>query len=863
MKTKMQKIVSGVMALGMLFCVGTTTTGCQKATKDSIVLMAEEMEGLFNPFYATSGADMEVVGMTQLSMLSTDDNGSPVAGDDEATVVKAFDVAESEKQTVYTFVLKNGLKYSDGVPLTMNDVMFNLYEYLDPVYTGSTTLYSVDIVGLSQYRLQQNGNNDNATKELETKAAVLAQNRINELVNLYEKIGKTTSTGTSYEAEEDEMRAAILSSSYTPSKGYKESVSEETLTDDEYRQQLLEDYEFTLKTFKEELQSDYKAAKESYDLNEKPYSEWASKLSNDVFKFFLYEGYITPKYEEIEGKKDLTKILSFDGETYVTNYSTEEAAIQRVYGDKVTYELNAVLTQWGTAGTLKTQYTAKATDILLQQNKKDDGSLNFPNISGIVSLGHTTTTSSVSVGGTTYRVAHEHNSDGTPVAADEYDVLQITINGVDPKAIYNFGFGVAPVHYYTADADHPNGRTVDIANNQFGVEWANSDFQTKVIQSQDHVSVPLGAGPYRATNAANEDSTTGAEFWKNNVVYYKANENFMFPVKTEKIRYQVVSPSNALDKLANNEVDFVTPQYRSENYERLESMKKDGYESVSTWQLGYGYIGINAGKVPNVNIRRAIMAAMETSLAVDYYVEGTCMTIDWPMSMQSWAYPFQDDGYTSKLNNHDYATWTGLDGARKKIQKYMNAAGVQAHDSSLNITFTIAGSSISEHPTYGVFKQAAELLNQEFGWGIEVKADSMALTKLSTGSLEVWAAAWGSTIDPDMYQVYHKNSKATSVYAWGYREIKSNSTLYSYENGILDQLSKVIDKARSTTDRATRTADYETAMGYVLDLAIELPVYQRQTLYAYNAKTISGVNTDLKSSYTSPLEKVWELELIG
>ena len=53
---------------------------------------------------------------------------------------------------------------------------------------------------------------------------------------------------------------------------------------------------------------------------------------------------------------------------------------------------------------------------------------------------------------------------------------------------------------------------------------------------------------------------------------------------------------------------------------------------------------------------------------------------------------------------------------------------------------------------------------------------------------------------------------------------------------------------------------YEEAMGIVLDLAVEMPVYQRKTLYAYNTKTIKGLRNEI-NDYTSPLEKIWELEL--
>lgn len=46
--------------------------------KDSIVIMTEELSGLFNPFYATSGTDMDVVGMTQIGMLGTDEKEIPL-----------------------------------------------------------------------------------------------------------------------------------------------------------------------------------------------------------------------------------------------------------------------------------------------------------------------------------------------------------------------------------------------------------------------------------------------------------------------------------------------------------------------------------------------------------------------------------------------------------------------------------------------------------------------------------------------------------------------------------------------------------------------------------------------------------------
>ena len=871
---KVKGALAVVMSCALMAGVVLPLSACS-ARKDSIVIMTEELSGLFNPFYATAGPDMDVVGMTQIGMLSTDSGGNPVAGDDESTVVKDFEYeitgSGDSAKTVYTFVIKNGLKFSDGVPLTMNDVMFNIYEYLDPVYTGSSTMYSIDIEGLSQYRTQQNlSDNDETELLISQRAAANAQLRILEMVDIYETNGRQGgSSSTSFNLNEEGMRNAINNwmVSEGVSDGYKDAVATEseqaTWTDADYRNQLLEDYQTTLDTFHEELEGDWIAALESYDTTTAPYNAWKEELENDVFKFFLYEGYINPVYKQVNGRDDKTVIEKFENTSIVNNYTTREAAIERVYSDTVTTGLNAILTSWGTAGTLQTLYAADATGIILRNNLGDDGQLRFPNISGVVSLGHTTNTASVNVNGTTYNVAHDHNTDGTPVNSDEYDVLQITVNGTDPKAIYNFGFTVAPAHYYTADAEHPDGRTIDIANNQFGVEYASNDFQQNVIQSQQHVEVPVGAGPYAATDADNSSNPSGASFWSSNIVYFKANENFMFDVKAEKLRMQVVSSSDAIDVLESGAVDYVVPQFTKDNADRLTALEGDGFKSLDTWQLGYGYIGINAGKVPDINVRKAIMSAMNISLATSFYQAGTCVTINWPMSRVSWAYPFQDDGNTSKLNGHDYTQWTGEADARKKIEDFTNAAnnGAGATEADKTITFTIAGASITEHPCYNVFRQAQEILN-DMGWNIELKADSQALTKLATGSLEVWAAAWGSTVDPDMYQVYHMNSTATSTYAWGYREIKANTTLYSTEYAIIRQLSDIIDQARESMDQEVRKPLYEKAMGLVLDLAVELPVYQRQELFAYNSNTVRGFNEDV-NPYSSPLEKVWELELVA
>ena len=842
------------MLLGTVALFGCDNTTSGSAEKpDAFVVMTENLDGLFNPFFATSANDSTIVAMTQLGMLTTGyENGEVTVayGDGEAVVVKDYSVVhnDSNDTTVYTFVIKNGIQFSDGHPLTIEDVIFNMYVYLDPVYTGSSTMYSTDIVGLKDYRTQTSGSGNNTDGALATAANNRANDRIKELINLYMKTGKTQTPGA-YSASYEQMVAAI--STHVLSNGYKKAVSANPSS--VTNAQLLADYELTLQLFREELEKDFAAAKENF--TEEPYKSHA-EFQDEVFCFMFMEGFVEVKYAKgADGKEDKTKIESLTPLYNTDVVNSKQAAIDYVFNQETENGLNRILTIWATATELLTQYTAQAREVILKENTAG-GKLAIENISGIVSLGHTTDVDSVTIGNTTYTVAHEHNTDGTPVNNNEYDVLEITINGVDPKAIWNFAFAVAPQHYYA------EGYNVDIANNQFGVEFASFDFMRNVIQSARNIKVPMGAGPYKATDRNNSDNPKEDDFFSNNVVYFKRNDNFiMGQPKIEKLRYRVISASNAIAALEEGSVHYISPQYTQYNIDKLNSLKSKGIYQLSTDQLGYGYIGINAGKVPDINIRKAIMCAMDTSLALNYYSVGTAENIYWPMSTVSWAYPTNELGNLDRINNHDYpAVNYNRETAKAKIQQYMDAAGVSAGDKSLSIKFTIAGADLTEHPTYLTFRAAADLLN-EMGWDIEVVPDTQALTKLTTGSLEVWAAAWGTTVDPDMYQVYHKNSTATSTLAWGYREILASPATYPVENKILNDLSEVIDLARETEDREERKEYYREAMGYVLDLAIELPVYQRDVLYAYNSNVIDPASMPSSiNPYTSPLDHIWDIE---
>lgn len=849
-----KRILSLLLCIVMCFSMVSMLAGCKKNNKaDAFVIMTELLDGLFNPFFSTSQTDGTIVSMTQIGMLTSKYVNGQVEvgyGDNEAVVTKDYEIVENDDGTVsYYFVVKNGIKYSDGHPLTMEDILFNYYVYLDPAYTGSSTLYSTKILGLSAYRNQVVGDS-NVEDQIASQAAIRAQARIDELKALFtDNRDLATSGEFGYQAMLDAIKNHTLSEGYKDAL-YKKDGSEATVED------LKADYERTLEMFREELESDYKNASESY--TDAPYKGHAD-FEDPIFCFMFAEGYAKVEYVlGDDGKPDRSQISKTIKE-YPNTIADMKAAIDYVYNDKISRSLDEILTYWATAGNLATMYTAEAKSAILHESMGASGDLLVSNISGIVSLGHTDLAgTTIKVNGTDYTIASGHNADGTPTNDSEYDVLKITIEGIDPKAIWNFSIAIAPQHYY----GEGSSVGVDIANNKFGVVFADYSFMSDIIQSPRNVKLPMGAGAYQVTDSANNTNPSENDFYRDNVVYFKANQYFetlgsgIENAKIEKVRYQVVSSNNAVSALSAGSVHYISPALTALNYDTLSGMKSKGYEMITTDQLGYGYIGVNASKIHDLNLRKAIMCAMNTSLALDYYRTNTAERLFWNMSKVSWAYP---TGADENDNGKDYpqsGAWS-KDAAITNITKYMNLAGVGEGDSQLKVTFTIAGST-TDHPTYKVFRDAAALLN-DLGWEVTVICDSQALTKISTGSLEVWAAAWSSALDPDMYQVYHKDSTATSTKAWGYDWIKKSGS--DEEREILDKMAEKIDLARETNNQAERSALYKEAMGYVLDLAVELPVYQRDVLYAYNANVISSESLpDEVNPYSSPLDRIWEIE---
>ena len=104
-----KKIISLILCLSM--CIGSMAafTGCGKDKKpDAFVIMTDQLDGLFNPFFSTSASDGTIVSMTQIGMLGSKYVNGEVEvayGEDEAVVVKDYDIRKMAiRQLIHSFL---------------------------------------------------------------------------------------------------------------------------------------------------------------------------------------------------------------------------------------------------------------------------------------------------------------------------------------------------------------------------------------------------------------------------------------------------------------------------------------------------------------------------------------------------------------------------------------------------------------------------------------------------------------------------------------------------------------------------------------------------------------------------------------
>ncbi|MDE6558240.1 MAG: hypothetical protein K2K39_03930 [Clostridia bacterium] len=894
----MKKIFKGLICAGLCGLLAVGATGCIKPTVESehrdpetapLRLAIGALDEKFHPLLYTSQNDGTIAGMTQATLMTSNAKGKLAYGDDQPTValdyqevykngsgetIKTSDGIEdvsgvdvgANGSTSYEFLIKNGVKFSDGVDLTVMDVLFNLYVYLDSVYSGSSTIYSTKIEGLTAYRLQNPDADEDAESERNKEAGAKATQRINELLEWI-----------------DSNRSTLI---------IKDENGKLSATGNDALGVHKNDISLILNLYKEELESDWnqlaggwKESYKEYNFTEiwQPYFKieglimdvldpaTGERLKNEdgTYKTTLdtkdeVGGVdISPIVDEINEASSPEKVQQFmrDNEKY-----TEESAkteLQRRYAiaqfyDSYTSDVNGlehILTLTGTASTTWDEF-------LLQEKSTgvDPDQLAVPRISGITVRNTNSPEYGGKFNGKTYDKQH--------------DILRIKVKGADPKAKWNFSFSVAPMHYYSdkahndaAMADYTSGKVYNDTATNFGVACSNSDWFKDVLAESDRTRVPVGAGAYKCSTYNRTGKPTPGTFLYSNTAYFERNEYFTTlgdGVENAKIKYVTYAQQpddKIVELLTTGAIDYGEPNATPANINKLNTgnLKQIDYPTG-----GYGYIGINPQYVPDIEVRRAIMHAIDTSSIFEYYAAGKVNIINRPVSTTSWAYPEGAERYYERITDTDeIINMVTKNGQSEKWFKEVTNGKTKIVDinhNQLTLTFTIAGES-TDHPAYQVLKDAERFLEQ-CGFNISVVTDPQALKNLATGKLTVWAAAWSSSIDPDPYQIYSLDSNASSTKNWN-KEGILNSGLdgqFGEEYRIASELNELIKQGRSTLNQTSRERIYAQCFNKIMDLAVEFPTYQRHDLCVYNSAALDRSSMTKEPSYLmGPIGELWKI----
>ena len=457
--------------------------------------------------------------------------------------------------------------------------------------------------------------------------------------------------------------------------------------------------------------------------------------------------------------------------------------------------------------------------------------------------------------------------------------MTVTLDKVDATAIYQLGVTIAPLHYYGDTAQF------DAANNKFG--FPKGDLSSVRAKTTE----PMGAGPYKFLK------------YEDGVVYFEANENyFMGAPKTKYLNFQqCMSDDDKLNGVITGTIDITDPTFSNDTVDAITKANNgsgvdgDKITTDTVDNLGYGYLGMSAacvnvggepGSDASKNLRKAFATVFSVyrDVAIESYYGERASVINYPISNTSWAAPQPtDDGYkvafSVDVNGNDiYTSGMSADeryaAALQAALGYFEAAGYTVTDGKLTAApagakleyeLQIPADGSGDHPSFMMVSEAKKAL-ETIGMNLIITdlSDSSGLwTGIDAHQVDMWCAAWGATVDPDMYQIYYsdvancKGDLSTGKNPYGGPAQGGSNKMYCIADPELDNL---IMTARESLDQSYRKTMYKACLDIVVDWAVEVPVYQRQNAIIFSTERVnmSTVTPDITTFYKwySEIEKI-------
>ena len=964
-----------VLTFGMVSC--NKKKKKNTTVKDTLVVGYDLFSNKFSPFFSETSYDQDVWSMTQIGLLAADRQGAIIYkgidgetinyngtnytyyGLSNLTVTKVTEGADAG-HVYYDITIRSGDKtvyFSDGQPVTIDDVLFSMYVLSDPTYDGASTFYSLPIKGMQSYRLDLD---QEIIDVLAPKAAAIQA--------AYE------STYEAYDAAIKALEDAFATTYADAIATYKTAIAAadaaydaaveaaEALTDEDAQAAALEAAEVACDNAYDAAET----ARNNTEVGGKKYSVAAEELDaqkqavvvpaytvqpGDIFTQAQYDAFVASiwtvggaalaqdivsycvaKYGSYLADFNNSQVATGMGlwgfgdygvrkattdasvtaeEKKGTAYRTAAGGALYVIDDtaaKPVFELGGHKYVKATGDTTKTIYRITGTHVkngavtavseytgALYVFADEDNFYTSP-LKQKYSLADDANSPTIAVYAANIKAAYGDNfieAAGVEKANGSYDSymqevankwmqaegaeqqggrkianiagitktgansLRIETTKFDAVTVYQLSVAVAPKHYYG------NG-TYNYEQNNFG--FTKGD----LTPVRSKTTAPMGAGAYKFVSFAD------------GIVTFEANANYW--EGTPKIKYvkfkEYSSDSDKTPALLNGDIDIVTPSISNTVVDIIKGANNNGQLSgnqITTDLIdfnGYGYIGIcsdvvnvagNKGSEASKNLRKgfATLFAAYREYTVNSYYGDRASVINYPISNCSWAAPQPNDqGYAvafskdvdgNSIYTADMDETAKFAAAKQAAIGFFKAAGytwngTQFTDMPNTYEFWIPGGGSGDHPTLALANKVAEELASI---GVTIKVKDLANSNdlwdaLGAHTLAFWAAAWGGSSDPDMYQVYHSDNKTGSNHY-----------------GIADaQLDSIIMEARETDVVSTRKAYYKQALNIILDWGVEVPVYQRKECVIYSTDRVKiDTLTPDRTPYWSYLAELYKLEI--
>lgn len=157
----MKKLIAVLLVVVMLLSLAA----CAGKGEAKLVYATATFGQKFSPFFSTTAYDMEVVDLFTGALLASDRGGAIIYDGIKGETINYngtdytyhgmgnVEVVQNDNGTVdYKLTMRDDIKFSDGTPANIDDVIFGLYVMCDPTYDGSSTLYALPIEGMEEYR---------------------------------------------------------------------------------------------------------------------------------------------------------------------------------------------------------------------------------------------------------------------------------------------------------------------------------------------------------------------------------------------------------------------------------------------------------------------------------------------------------------------------------------------------------------------------------------------------------------------------------------------------------------------------------------------------------------------------------------